>query len=329
MTFTTLTRRAAVRLGIATFTAAALVAPAQAQDFPNKPVELSVLFPAGSSADVVARILADGMARHLGQPVTVMNRPGAGGAIGYKYVQAQKPDGYTMVFSSNSLSTTYHSGQLPFDYKAYDHVAKVTVELPMLVVRADAPWKNLNEMIVAAKARPGSIKVGNSGAGSHTHFSAVGFFTEVGADVTHVPFAAAQVVSNLLGGHIDAMVQLPGAVAPHVRAGTLKVLGVMASTRDPAFPDVPTAMEQGIRFHADLWRGIAVPKGTPRPVVQRLEAALRATVNSPEFKAQGDKLGFVASFAPSEEFTRIVASDDAMLSKAMEKAGLKAAQQKQ
>src|SRR5882724_11696739 len=132
-----------------------------AQEFPQKgPLEITVLFPAGSSADVTARLLADGMSKQLGQRVLVVNRPGAGGAIGYKYVAAQKPDGYSLVWSSNSISTTYHSGQLGFDYKAFDPVARVLVESPVVAVRADAKWKTLNELIADAKTRPKAISVG-------------------------------------------------------------------------------------------------------------------------------------------------------------------------
>ncbi len=136
--------------------------------------------------------------------------------------------------------------------------------------------------------------MGNSGIGSHTHITGVGFFNEQHVEVNHIPFGAAQVVSSLLGGHIDAVVQLPGALTPLVRAGNLKVIGVLASQRDPAFPNVPTALEQGMSFQADMWRGLAVPKGTPKPVVARLEQAVRAAVNTPEFKAQGEKLGLRA-----------------------------------
>src|SRR5438874_10006278 len=117
-------------------------ATAQAQEFPQRaPVEITVLFPAGTSADVTARMLADGMAKELGQRVLVVNRPGAGGAIGYKHVESQKPDGYALVWNSNSISTTYHSGQLSFDYRAFDAVARVLVESPIVAVRADAKWK--------------------------------------------------------------------------------------------------------------------------------------------------------------------------------------------
>jgi tripartite-type tricarboxylate transporter receptor subunit TctC len=302
---------------------AALSLHAFAQGYPVKPLELTVLFPAGSSADVVARVLADGMSKQLGQPVTVINRPGAGGAIGYKYVQGQKPDGYTMVFNSNSISTVHYSGLTNFDYTAFDPVARVTVELPVIAVKADAPWNNLKDLMEYARQKPGELRVGNSGLGSHTHITGVGFFNEQHVEVNHIPFGAAQVVTSLLGGHIDAVVQLPGALTPLVRAGNLKVIGVLASQRDPAFPNVPTAIEQGMKFQADMWRGLAVPKGTPKPVVAKLENAVRMAINTPEFRAQGDKLGFSPAFQPANDFGTTIAADDQLLSKAMEKAGLK------
>ncbi len=315
-----LTRRQVVAGGAVWLATAAK--PLLAQDYPAKPVEMTVLFPAGSSADVVARALADNMSRYLGQTVVVMNRPGAGGAIGYKHVNTQKPDGYAIVFNSNSISTAYYTGMLPFDYKAFDPVARVTVELPVVAVKASAPWKDLKEMVAFGKAKPGEIKVGNSGNGSHTHMSAVAFFGEEGVEVTHVPYAAAQVVTSLLGGHIDAVVQLPGALAPHVKAGTLRIVGVLASTREPVFPAVPTSLEQGFKFQAELWRGIAVPKGTPPAVVAKLEDAIRKAVSSPEFKAQGELSGFLPAFQPAAEFGRTIAAEDEMVAKVMTKTGL-------
>jgi tripartite-type tricarboxylate transporter receptor subunit TctC len=300
-------------------------AAAVAQDYPAKPVEMTVLFPAGSSADVVARLLADGMSRQLGQPVTVMNRPGAGGAIAYKYVQSQKPDGYSIVFNSNSISTLHYSGLVPFDYTAFDPVARVTVELPVIAVQTESPWKTLKELTAHAKSKPGAVRMGNSGIGSHTHTTAAAFFNDQATEVTHVAFAGGQVVTSLLGGHIDAAVQLPGALAPHVKAGKLRILATLATVREPAFPDVPTALEQGFQFQADMWRGIAAPKGTPRPVVAKLEDAIRKAVVSPEFKAHGEKLGFLPSFQPSTEFGRAIAVEDGVLSKVMDKAGLKKA----
>ncbi|MFL6663019.1 MAG: Bug family tripartite tricarboxylate transporter substrate binding protein [Rhizobacter sp.] len=298
-------------------------APAVAEDYPAKPLEMVVMFPPGSSADVVARLVADGMSRSLGQQVLVMNRPGGGGAIGYRYVQAAKPDGYTLVFNSNSVSTVYYSGLTQFDYKAFDPVARTTVENPVIAVRADAPWKNLKDLMAAAKAKPGDIKMGNSGLGSHTHFTAVAFFGSQHAEVLHVPFGAAQVLTSLLGGNIDALVQLPGSLTPMVKSGKVRILGTLAAARDPAFPDVPTAMEQGFNYHAELWRGIAVPKGTPPQIINKLAAGIKAAVTSPEFKAQGGRVGFVPAFQGPKEFGQTIATEDALIGTLMAQTGLK------
>jgi tripartite-type tricarboxylate transporter receptor subunit TctC len=245
---------------------AALALPAAAQEppFPQKGnVEITVLFPAGSSADVTARLLAEGMAKHLGANVIVVNRPGAGGAIGYRYVAAQKPDGYSLVWNSNSISTTYHSGQLAFDYKAFDPVARVLVESPVVAVRGDAKWKTLPELMADAKARPGVITVGNSGIGSHTHISSVALFQAAGVKVVDVPYAAAQTVPNLLGGHVDVLVQLPGALAAQVKSGNVRLLAAMTPSRDPALPDVPTAKEQGrCPLRVGTCRAHAVPRSS-------------------------------------------------------------------
>ena len=305
---------------------AALALPAIAQEppFPQKGnVEITVLFPAGSSADVTARLLAEGMSKHLGASVIVVNRPGAGGAIGYRYVAAQKPDGYALVWNSNSISTTYHSGQLAFDYKAFDPVARVLVESPVIAVRGDAKWKTLPELMADAKARPGVITVGNSGIGSHTHISAVALFQTAGVKVVDVPYAAAQTVPNLLGGHVDVLVQLPGALAAQVKSGNVRLLAAMTPSRDPALPDVPTAKEQGVDMSLEAWRGIAVPKGTPKQTIAMLESAIRLTVENPEFAKASDKLGVRPAFMPSAEFGELIAKEDADLARLMGTIGLK------
>lgn len=294
-----------------------------AKAFPIKPIELVVLFPAGSSADVTARALAELMGKQLGQSVVVVNKPGGGGSIGYKYVQQKKADGYTLVLNSNSISTVHYSGLTAFDYRAFDAIARVTVENPVIAVKASAPWKDLGSMMADAKKQPGLISIGNSGVGSHTHIAAVAFFQDQKIEVLHVPFASAQTVSSLLGGHIDALVQLPGALTPQVRSGSLRILGALSSEREPAYPDVPTVTEQGMPFSADMWRGIAAPKGMPVAVTERLEEALRRAVASPEFQAQGERLGFQPSFLPAREFASLIANEDALLAILMARVGLK------
>jgi len=305
--------------------AALMPATAIAQEaFPaGKPIEMTVLFPAGTSADVTARVLADGMGRQLLTNVLVVNRPGAGGAIGYKYAAAQAADGYHMVWNSNSISTAFHSGMMSIDYRAFDPVARVLVETPLLVVKADAPWKDLRDFVAYAKTNPAKVTVGNSGAGSHTHFSAVMLFKAAGVNVVDVPFGAAQVVPSLLGNHVNSVMQLPGALATHVKSGSLRVLAALSAKRDPAFPDVATASEQGVNVAADAWRGIAVPKGTPRPVIAKLEDAIRKTVASAEFIKASESLSVAPAFLAADDFGRLMAKEDAELAQIMQSLGLK------
>jgi tripartite-type tricarboxylate transporter receptor subunit TctC len=294
------------------------------QIFPGgKPVEMTVMFGAGSAADVTARYLADGMARLLGVPVPVVNRTGGGGAIGYSHVKKQKPDGYSVIWNSNSISSTYHSGTLPFDYTAFDAVARVSVETPVIAVRADAPWKTLKDLIDHAQANPGKVRIGNSGTGSHTHFSASALFATGDAKIIDVPFGEGQAVVNLLGSRIEGVVQLPAALVSHVKSGDLRVLAVLGSKRDPVFPDVPTANELGYAVTLDMWRGIAVPKGVSRPVVAKLQDAIKQTVESQPFKDAGKAIGFVPAYLSADDFSKVIAHDDAKLAQLMTELGLK------
>ena len=308
------------------FTGALLAAAVQAQEpqFPHKgPMEITVLFPAGTSADVTARLLADGMSKHLGAKVIVFNRPGAGGAIGYRYVAAQKPDGYSLVWNSNSISTTFHSGLLPFDYREFDAVARVLVESPVIAVQGDSKWRTLGQLVADAKSRPKGITVGNSGVGSHTHISSVALFKAAGVEAVDVPFGAAQVVPSLLGGQVDAVVQLPAALSGYVKSGQVRLLASLTAARDPLFGDVPTAREQGLDVSLEAWRGIAAPKGTPRSAIATLEAAIRKIAESPEFVQACEKLGVRPAFMAGEEFGKLIAKEDAELARIMQLIGLK------
>ena len=296
---------------------------AQERSFPQKNIEITVLFPAGSSADITARLLADGMAKQLATSVIVVNRPGAGGAIGYQFVARQNPDGYFLVWNSNSISTTYHSGSLAFNYQAFDAVARALVETPFLAVRSDAKWKSLADMVADGKARPKQITVANSGVGSHTHISSVALFRTAGVEVIDVPFGAAQVVTSLLGGQVDAVVQLPAALSEYVKSGQVRLLAALTTHRDPAFANVPTAREQGVDVTLEAWRGIAVPKGTPKTAIATLEAAIKKTVESAEFAQTSERLGVRPAFMPAEEFGRLIAREDAELARIMQIIGLK------
>ena len=305
--------------------AAGTIGTAGAQEsFPARgTIEMTVLFPAGSSADVTARLLADGISKQLGASVIVVNRPGAGGAIGYRYVAGQKADGYSLVWNSNSISTTYYSGALPFAYPTFDAVARVLVESPVLAVGGESRWATLADFIATARSRPKAVTVANSGTGSHTHISSVALFKAAGVEVVDVPFGAAQVVPSLLGGQVDAVVQLPAALASYVKSGQVRLLASLTASRDPAFPNVPTAREQGYDVALEAWRGIAVPKGTPAPVIAVLEAAIRATVASREFVEACERLGARPTFASAQEFAQVIAKEDAELAALMEIIGLK------
>ena len=308
----------------AVFILGAMTANAQEPPFPQRgPLEITVLFPAGSSADVTARMLAAGMEKNLGQRVLVVNRPGAGGAIGYKYAASQKPDGYALVWNSNSISTTFHSGQLGFDYRTFDAVARALSESVVVAVRTDAPWRTLKDLVADAKAKPKTISVGHSGGGSHTHISLAALVGAAGVDVNEVPFAAAQVVPSVVGGHVNAVVQFPAALAAPMKQGQIRLLVALTQNRDPAWPEVPTARELGFDVALDAWRGIAVPRGTPRQVISALEGSIRSTVTSPEFVKAAENVGVRPAFLPADEFSALVAKEDSELSRLMQTIGLK------
>jgi tripartite-type tricarboxylate transporter receptor subunit TctC len=285
--------------------------------------EITVLFPAGSSADVTARLLADGMSKRLSTRFIVVNRPGGGGAVGYRYVAGQKPDGHALVWNSNSISTTHHMGLLALDYESFAPVAQVLVESPVVAVRGDAKWRTLGELVADGKARSEGITVGNSGVGSHTHITSVALFRAAGARVVDVPFGAAEVITSLLGNQVDAVVQLPAALTEHVKSGQVRLLAAATSARDPAFPDVPTARELGLDVSLEAWRGIAVPKGTPKAAIEAYEAAIKDTVESPEFTQACIRLGARPAFLPADQFGALIAKQDVELAQLMEIIGLK------
>src|SRR5262245_34245426 len=306
-------RRAALAaVALATLAAPALAQPAAKPDaYPaGKPIEMTTLFGAASASTQTARVLAEGMAKALGAPVPIIDKPGAGGALGYTYLSQQKADGYSIVWSSNSISTTFHTGQLPFDYKNLEHVARVTIENPALAVKADSPWKTLKELVEFAKANPEKVRVGNSGQGSQTHIASVALFSSAGAKIVPVHRTGGQATADLLAGRIEVAVQFPQAVVPHVKSGDLKVLALLSSIPDPVFTDVKSAKAQGYATDMPLWRGIAVPKRTPKAVVAKLQDAIKKTVESPEFKDAGNKIGFTPAYQPSDAFAKTIAEDD-------------------
>jgi tripartite-type tricarboxylate transporter receptor subunit TctC len=190
-------------------------------------------------------------------------------------------------------------------------------------VKTDAPWRTLNDLVTQAKAKPKEISVGHSGVGSHTHISLAALVGAAGIDVNEVPFAAAQVVPSVVGGHVNAVVQFPGALAAPLKRGDIRLLASLTQNRDPAWPEVPTARELGFDVALDAWRGIAVPRGTPRAAIAQLESAIRMTTSSSEFVKNAANLNVRPAFLPADEFSALIAKEDADLSRLMQRIGLK------
>jgi tripartite-type tricarboxylate transporter receptor subunit TctC len=314
------------RLAIAALVGALCLAagtPSSAQPFPAKPIELTVLFGAGSGADLLARKLAEVAGKDLGQPVAVVNRTGAGGAIGYSHVRAQSPDGYAIVWNSNSVNTAYHAGNMKFDYTAFAGVAQSTTEPVSLAVKADAPWKDIRELVAHAKANPGIVRLGNSGRGSFTHLVAVALDNRTGARFTHVPFGRELAITTVLGDKIEGSVQLPAEIMSQVTSKQVRILAVTGEARLATLSDVPTFKEAGIDVGMSLWRGIAAPKGTPEAVVARLERAFTAAARSAEFREFAARLGAAVEVRGARDFDAFIAREDRELGTLMEQIGLR------
>ena len=306
---------------ITAFTMLGLVplAPARAADFPTQPVEMTVLF--GGSSATIAQLLAEAMGKQLGQPVAAVSRTGASGAVGYSYVKATPPNGYNIVWNSNSISTAYHAGNMDFDYRSFDGVALVGMEVPAIAVRTESGWKTLKAFAAAAKKQ--KLKVGISGRGSFTHLASAALFNKMGIDVVYVPYGKGSAPVELLGGRIDAALQWPSQFKSHAEAGTLRILAVTSDKRLPVLPNVPTAREQGFDVDMVLWRGVAAPKGTPKDVIAKLEGAIRHVVESQPFRDRCAKLGFEPNFMPAAAFDKFIAKDDVAIAKLMSELGLK------
>ena len=299
------------------------VMAAPAADFPDKPLELTVLFGAGSAADLLARKLADLAGKGLGQPVAVVNRTGAGGALGYTHVKGQSPDGYALVWNSNSISTAYHAGNMKLDYTAFSGVAALTSEPVSLAVKADAPWKDIREFLAHAKANPGQVRIGNSGRGSFTHLMAVALENRAGLKLVHVPFGRELAVTTVLGDKIEASVQLPAEIMTQVTGRQVRVLAITGDKRLAGLPDVPTFKESGVDLTMALWRGVAVPKGTPEAMIARLERAFTQAAQSAEFREFATRMGAVVEIRNARDFDAFMAKDDRDIASLMEQIGLK------
>jgi len=305
------------------FAGAGLSSQSRAADFPEQPVEMTILF--GGTANSIGQLLADQMSKNMSEPVVAVSRTGGGGAVGYTHVQSTDPNGYNIVWNSNSVSTSHYRGNMPFTYKDFEPIARISTEVPVLAVRSDSGWDSLTAMVEAAKASDEKLKVGISGNGSFTHLTSAALFDALGmADkVVYVPYGKGRAPAELLGGRVDAAIQWPGQFVSHVEAGTLNVLAATSAERIDILPDVPTAKEQGADINITMWRGLAAPKGTPAEVVEALEQSAKKAIESEAFQEASKTLGFGIAFLPSDEFGELIAQDDKQISQLMGDLGLK------
>ena len=272
--------------------ATVLAAPAWSQDsYPSKPIALVVPFPPGGVADIVARPAADAMGRFLKQPVVIENKPGAGGGIGMGYVAKAKPDGYTLLLALSSISILPEAdkviGRPPlYQLDQLVPIARLTADPTVLAVRADSPWKTLQELVADAKRRPGAITYGSSGNYGTMHMPMEMFAAAAGIKLLHVPYTGGgPAVVALLGGNVDAISSGPSTVIQHVKAGKLRVLASWGDKRLASLPDTPTLSEAGFDAVFFQWSALFAPAGTPEPVLAKLREAARAVAADSRFAA--------------------------------------------
>ncbi|AVP58622.1 tripartite tricarboxylate transporter substrate binding protein BugE [Pulveribacter suum] len=266
---------------LAACAAAAAFAPlanAQAGDYPSRPIKLIVPFAPGGSTDMVARMLADKMTQVLGQPVVVDNRGGAGGSIGADAIAKSAPDGYTIgmaTVSTHGANPAIYA-RLPYDaVKDFAPITNVMSVPSVFVVHPGVPAKTMAEFIALAKARPGKYTFASPGAGSLGHANIENFMNLAGIDLLHIPYkGAGQAITDALGGQVDAMTDNLPSTLSNIQSGKLRPLAVLALKRSPVLPDVPTYSELGYPGMGDGgWFGLVAPAGTPRPIIDKLNAA--------------------------------------------------------
>jgi len=276
---------------------AALVASTAvlAQDYPNRTISITVPFAAGGPTDTVARLISQSMTKSLGQTVIVENVAGAGGTIGPKKVAASKPDGYNLVLMhigiSTSVSLYRNLGYSPVT--DLEPIGLIT-DVPMtFIARKDFPPKDMKELIAYVKANKDKVTYANAGVGAASHLCGMLFMTAIQTDLTTVPYkGTGPAMTDLMGGQVDFMCDQTTNTTPQIKGGKVKAYAVTTSTRVKSLPDLPTVQEAGIKdFHVGVWHGLWAPKGTPKPVIDKLAAALQAALKDPSVVTKFAELG--------------------------------------
>ena len=297
-----------------------------AQSYPARPVHWIVCFSPGGPNDIVARVIGQYLSDHLGQQFIIENRVGAGGNVGMQSALSATPDGYTIVFvgPNNAINATLYE-RLAFDFIRDSVPVAGTMRLTnVMEVNLAVPANNVAEFIAYAKADPGKINFASGGVGTSPHLSGELFKAMTGVNIVHVPYrGTAPALTDLLAGQVQVLFDnLPGSIG-HIRTGKVRALGVTASKRVDAIPDVPTIGESVPGYEASVWYGIAAPKGTPPEIVENLNQAVNAVLADPRLQARLAELGGQPMPMTPAEFGKLVAAETEKWGKVIKLAGIK------
>jgi len=299
-----------------------------AQDsYPSKPITMIVPFPPGGVADITGRPLAAIREKTLKQPVVVVNRTGAGGALGMSQVAKSAPDGYTILMGLSSISifpvSDRINGRQPaYEMKDFAPIALVSSDPTVLVVRAESTYRTLKDFVDAAKANPGKINYSSSGVYGTLHVAMEIFANAAGIKLFHVPYqGGGPAVTALLGGQVEALASGPAAAIGQIKGGKMRALAAWSDKRLALMPELPTFKELGYDAEFYIWAGVFAPAATPQPILARLREAVRATVADPDFKAAMDKVATPISYLDAPEFQKFWDNDAKRLAIALEKIG--------
>ena len=280
---------------VAALAALAFAAAATAQDYPNRTISIVVPFAAGGPTDTVARLVSQSMSKNLGQTVIVENVAGAGGTIGPKRVSAAKPDGYTLVLMHVGISTSV-SLYRNLGYNPQTDLSPIGLitDVPMtFIAKKDFPPKDMKELIAYVKANKDKVTYANAGVGAASHLCGMLFMTAIQADLTTVPYkGTGPAMTDLMGGQVDFMCDQTTNTTPQIKGGKVKAYAVTTATRVKSLADLPTVQESGLKdFHVGVWHGLWAPKDTPKPVIDKLAAALQAALKDPNVVTKFAELG--------------------------------------
>ena len=315
--------------GLLAGTGLLMAAGAQASDaFPSKPIRLVVGFPAGGPLDQHARLLTDKLQAVLGQPVVVDYKPGAGGSVGAQDVMRSPADGYTLMLANTGVMVINPAlySKLPYNtLKDFTPIARTAMQPLALLVNNKVPAKTLGEFTAYAKANPGKVNFGSAGNGGISHLVPEMYKSAAGVDLVHIPYkGSAPAFTDLMGGQVQFMAEsIPQAAAYH-KQGKVRALAVTSKERNPALPEVPTAIESGLKgFEVVGFYGFLAPAGTPKPVVDKLSGAFQQVMNNPEVKNRMVEQGAAPAFLGSEAFGKFLSSEMPRWAAAVKASGTK------